>query len=97
MRPATVLLLVESARTAPYGGSLHFFLANRHGLRLRRTVSLIGAVSPQQSDSDVLQIPAGQSVLRVKSVNAREPDGQPIEYVVTRFRADSVQLRVDLA
>jgi len=38
----------------------------------------------------------GQPVLRVKSLNVLEENETPVEYAITRFRADMIQLRIDL-
>lgn len=76
------------------GGSLHEFIDTQHGWRLRRSESLISAALPQGDDASLLAMPAHWPVLRVKSVNVRERDGTPIEYALTRFRADRMQLRI---
>lgn len=76
------------------GGSLHAFIEAQHGWRLTRTESLVSATVPQGDDASLLQMPATAAVLRVKSVNVRERDGTPLEYALTRFRADRMQLRI---
>lgn len=76
------------------GGSLHDFLRRRYARRLRRILSLISAVMPNKEDARRLNVPRNLPVLRVKSVNVDETDGWPVEYVVTRFRGDGVQLSV---
>jgi GntR family phosphonate transport system transcriptional regulator len=77
------------------GGSLHRFLEAHYGCVLRRTESLVTAVLPQGDDATLLAMPPNRPVLRVKSVNVDERDGRPVEYAVTRFRADRVQLRIN--
>jgi GntR family phosphonate transport system transcriptional regulator len=77
------------------GGSLHEFLASRYGCQLRRTESLVTAVLPQGDDARYLGMPQNRPVLRVKSVNVDERDGVPVEYAITRFRADRIQLRIN--
>jgi GntR family phosphonate transport system transcriptional regulator len=77
------------------GGSLHDYLSIRHGLALRRTESLVSAALPQGDDASLLGMPQNQPVLRVKSVNVNERDGTPLEYALTRFRADRIQLRIN--
>lgn len=77
------------------GGSLHQLLADSYGCILRRTESLVTSVLPQGDDARLLGMPQNRPVLRVKSLNVDERDGSPVEYVVTRFRADRVQLRIN--
>jgi GntR family phosphonate transport system transcriptional regulator len=76
------------------GGSLHEFIESAHGWRLQRTESLISSTLPQGDDASLLAMPAAMPVLRVKSVNVRDRDGIPVEYALTRFRADRMQLRI---
>lgn len=76
------------------GRSLHAFLAAEYGCRLRRVESLVSAVLPQGDDARCLGMPQNRPVLRVKSVNVDERDGTPVEYALTRFRADRIQLRI---
>ena len=77
------------------GGSLHEHLAVRYGLKLRRIESLVSAALPQGDDASLLGMAQNQPVLRVKSVNVGERDGTPLEYALTRFRADRIQLRIN--
>ncbi|MHB1353404.1 MAG: phosphonate metabolism transcriptional regulator PhnF [Thiobacillus sp.] len=76
-------------------GSLHEHLAGRYGLKLRRIESLVSAALPQGDDASLLGMAQNQPVLRVKSVNVDERDGTPLEYALTRFRADRIQLRIN--
>lgn len=76
-------------------GSLHAFLAATYGVRLKRTESLVTAVLPQGDDARLLGMPQNRPVLRVKSVNVDDRDGTPVEYAITRFRADRIQLRIN--
>lgn len=75
-------------------GSLHEHLAARYNVNLQRAESLITAVLPQGDDALLLAMPQNQPVLRVKSVNVSAHDGTQLEYALTRFRADRLQLRV---
>lgn len=77
------------------GGSLHAFLTSGYGCRLRRAESLVTGVLPQGDDARCLGMPQNRPVLRVKSVNVDERDGAPVEYAITRFRADRIQLRIN--
>ena len=72
-------------------GSLHAVL-NLHCGVLRRTESLVTAVLPQGDDAKLLGITQQRPVLRVKSLNVFESDATPVEYAITRFRADRIQL-----
>lgn len=78
------------------GGSLHEHLVVHYGSKLRRIESLVSAALPQGDDASLLSMPQNQPVLRVKSVNVDERDGTPLEYALTRFRADRIQLRINL-
>lgn len=74
-------------------GSLHELLTRNFGA-LRRTESLVTAVLPQGDDAKLLGITQNRPVLRVKSLNVLDRDGTPVEYAITRFRADRIQLRI---
>lgn len=74
-------------------GSIHELLTSKCG-SLRRTESLITAVLPQGDDAKLLGIAQTRPVLRVKSLNVLDRDGSPVEYAITRFRADRIQLRI---
>jgi len=75
-------------------GSLHELLAGNCGA-LRRTESLVTAVLPQGDDAKLLGINQNRPVLRVKSLNVLDRSGAPVEYAITRFRADRIQLRIN--
>lgn len=77
------------------GGSLHQFLASNYGCVLRRTESLVTAVLPQGDDARLLGMPQNRPVLRVKSLNLDDRDATPVEYVITRFHAQRIQLRIN--
>jgi GntR family phosphonate transport system transcriptional regulator len=77
------------------GGSLHGFIDERFGMKLKRILSLISSVMPIKEDARRLGLPRNVPVLRVKSLNVNNLDGWPVEYVVTRFRGDAVQLSVE--
>ncbi|MEW5838596.1 MAG: phosphonate metabolism transcriptional regulator PhnF [Pseudomonadota bacterium] len=76
------------------GGSLHAFLSGHLNLRLKRVESLVTATLPQGDDAQLLSMPRNSPVLRVKSLNVSEDTGAPVEYALTRFRADRTQLSV---
>ena len=62
---------------------------------MRRSESLVTAVLPQGDDARILGMPQNRPVLRVKSVNIDQRDSRPVEYAVTRFRADRIQLCIN--
>jgi len=76
------------------GGSLHELIERRYDARLHRLESLVTACLPQGDDAALLSMPQNRPLLRVKSVNVDANDRQPLEYALTRFRADRVQLCV---
>ncbi|MDF1589292.1 MAG: phosphonate metabolism transcriptional regulator PhnF [Gammaproteobacteria bacterium] len=74
------------------GGSLHAFFKQKLNISLLRKESLATASIPIGDDASYLQIPQSFPVLRVKSINIDAVSKHPIEYSITRFRADRVQL-----
>jgi len=76
-----------------HSGSLHDLLSACSG-KLRRTESLVTAILPQGDDAKLLGITQNRPVLRVKSLNVIDLDSTPVEYAITRFRADRIQLRI---
>jgi len=86
----------ESIETGYNGGSLHRFIKENLNIKLRRTDSLITAVLPQGDDALHLSMPQQMPVLRVKSLNVDIHTDLPVEYAVTRFRSDRIQLAVNL-
>jgi GntR family phosphonate transport system transcriptional regulator len=76
------------------GGSLHEFIHRHYGIALRRQESLITAEIPQGEDAALLGMPVHRPLLRVKSINVGSADATPLEYALTRFRADRIQLRI---
>jgi GntR family phosphonate transport system transcriptional regulator len=77
-------------------GSLHDFLYVHYNMKLRRTISLIGAILPDQNDIELLEISGNSPLLLVKSVNVDQTTGEPIEFSVSRFKGISTQLSVEL-
>lgn len=75
-------------------GSLHEFIYSHYGIRLQRQESLVSAEMPKSEDAILLGMPASRPLLRVKSINVHIQDGSPLEYAITRFRADRTQLRI---
>lgn len=77
-------------------GSLHACIQTHYELQLKRVESLVSAILPQGDDASLLCMPKTKPILRVKSINVNERDGTPLEYALTRFRADRIQLRINL-
>ncbi len=77
------------------GGSLHHFLKEHYNITLKRTLSMIRAVLPDQEDMKKLAILGNSPILVVKSVNIDERDSRPIELSVSRFKGVSTQLMVE--
>jgi GntR family phosphonate transport system transcriptional regulator len=76
------------------GGSLHRFITNQCGKRLRRSSSLIRAALPGEPHRKLLNMPGGIAVLTVRSVNVERITRLPVEYVETQFRGDAIQISV---
>lgn len=77
-------------------GSLHACIHKHYQFQLKRVESLVSAVLPQGDDATLLCMPKTHPILRVKSINVNERDGTPLEYALTRFCADRIQLRINL-
>ncbi|MDD2832840.1 MAG: phosphonate metabolism transcriptional regulator PhnF [Methylotenera sp.] len=76
-------------------GSLHAYIHTHYQINLRRSESLVTACLPLGDDARLLNMPQHQAVLRVKSVNVDAENPEiPMEYALTRFRADRIQLRI---
>jgi len=76
-------------------GSLHGLIYELTGRRLKRVQSIITATPVLPEDAALLAIPSNQWILRVKSVNVDAETQCPLEYCVTRFRADRAELSVE--
>ena len=77
-------------------GSLHDFLYTHYRMKLKRTISLISAILPEQNDIDRLEISGNSPLLLVKSVNIDQATCIPIEFSTSRFKGISTQLSVEL-
>jgi GntR family transcriptional regulator, phosphonate transport system regulatory protein len=75
-------------------GSLHKIIEQEFGRKLKRGRTLITAILPTAEDAKALGIGRLQPVLRAKSVNRDASSTAPVEYAVTRFRSDRVELQV---
>lgn len=76
-------------------GSLHDFLEKETGITLHRKESLITSILPRGDDAVLLKMPQTMPVLRVKSLNVNQVNGRPVEFAITRFRSDRIQLSVN--
>lgn len=76
------------------GGSMHAFLYDHTGVTLRRTSSAISTTLPDEQDALLLHIGPSQPVLQVRSLNVNAATQRPLEYCVTRFRGDRLELTV---
>lgn len=77
------------------GGSLHRYLAERFQIALKRMESVITSRLPGEEDAMALRMSPRMPILRVKSLNVDSASGRPVEYVISRFRSDRVQFKVE--
>ncbi len=77
------------------GGSLHQFLFERYNITLKRKVSMIRAILPDQQDMKMLSIMGNSPLLLVRSINVDQQTGKPMELSVSRFKGVSTQLIVE--
>lgn len=82
----------EIGREKYHAGSLHTCLEQEGPIKLERIESMISTRAPTDEDARFLRMPRRIFVLRVKGVNADEASGRPLEYSVTRFRGDRIEL-----
>jgi GntR family phosphonate transport system transcriptional regulator len=86
----------RAAKAEYSGGSLHRFLRDRLGLDPERRRSHVSAQLASRDDAALLGIGRTQPILLVKTVNVDAGSREPIEYAVTRFRGDMIQLEISL-
>jgi GntR family phosphonate transport system transcriptional regulator len=87
--------VIGSALDDYTGGSMHNFLREHCHVVLERQVSHVSADLPKGDDSFLLCISHRLPVLRVASVNVEVASRRPVEFCVSRFRADRIQLRIN--
>jgi len=75
-------------------GSLGSFLTETCGIQSKRISSLVSSAMPNASDNFKLSIFGNQPILKVKTLNKDQVTGKLIEYSVTRFRSDMIQLEI---
>ncbi len=78
-----------------HGGSLHALLAERYGIQPVRRNTAVSAAMPLPAVARQLGLPAGQPVLRLRTVNVHAADGRPFEYAISCIRADRLELVID--
>jgi GntR family phosphonate transport system transcriptional regulator len=76
-------------------GSLHEFLDKTYAVKLKRKCSFITALLPTEDDAALLRISLSHPILRIRSVNINTVTADPVEYVVSRYRADRVEMTID--
>ncbi len=77
------------------GGSLHRFLFEHYSLRVKRTLSMIRAVLPEEDDLKYLAVMGNSPLLLVRSVNVDIETNKPMELCISRFKGVSTQLMVE--
>ena len=77
------------------GGSLHALLAERYGVRPVRRSTAVSASMPLPAAARHLGMPAGQPVLRLRTINIDAASSRPFEYAVSSIRADRLELVID--
>lgn len=75
-------------------GSLGSFLAKEYGLKPKRISSQVSATIPNAKDSFQLGISSSNPILKVKTLNVNLKTNSIVEYSVTRFRSDMIQLEL---
>lgn len=86
------LAMFPDFETSYQGGSLHSLFEQKYAVSPVRKESLTTACLPLGDDATHLLIPKNFPILRVKSVNIDTNTHCPVEYSITRFRSDRVQL-----
>lgn len=76
-------------------GSLYSWLERTHGARITGGHEVIEAAAATRAQAESLKVAVGAPLL-VARRRAHAQDGEPIEYVVTRYRSDRYRFHVDL-
>lgn len=76
-------------------GSLHYFLNEKFGLMPTRRQSFISVRVPSPKIAGLLKISPSLPVMRVKNINVNPGTDQPVEFGITTFRGDRVELSVN--
>lgn len=75
-------------------GSLGTFLAKQCEIEAKRISSQVNAAMPNAQDSFQLGMNSSQPILKVKTLNINVKTNELVEYSVTRFRGDMMQLEL---
>lgn len=75
-------------------GSLHAFIQDAYGIKLKRVLSTISASLPSFEDASTLRVPRTLPILTVRSLNLSLETDTPVEYVESVFRSDRIELSV---
>ncbi|MGC9423693.1 phosphonate metabolism transcriptional regulator PhnF, partial [Vibrio sp.] len=86
--------IVNDAFDRYESGSLGSFLAKHCDIQAKRISSLVSASMPNAQDSFHLGMGSCQPILKVKTLNLDLKTNQLVEYSVTRFRGDMMQLEL---
>lgn len=86
--------IVKDAFDDYESGSLGMFLAKQCEIEAKRISSQVNAVMPNAQDSFQLGMNSAQPILKVKTLNINVKTVELVEYSVTRFRGDMMQLEL---
>ena len=75
-------------------GSLGAFLKTECGIHAKRISSLVSSAMPNAEDGFRLGLANSQPILKVKTINEDTKTGRRVEYSITRFRSDMIQLEI---
>ncbi|ABM05373.1 transcriptional regulator, GntR family [Psychromonas ingrahamii 37] len=75
-------------------GSLGEFLKAECGIQTKRVSSLVSATRSNEQDSFRLGMSSNRPILKVKTINEDTQTGKRVEYSITRFRSDMIQLEI---
>lgn len=75
-------------------GSLGTFLKAEYDIQAKRISSLVSSAMPNAEDSFKLGMASSQPILKVKTINEDTKTGRRVEYSITRFRSDMIQLEI---
>jgi len=81
-------------RHLPNFTSLYKILRENYNIHPQGKYQTIEATYPTWKDIERLQINEHISILQVKTL-AVQPDGTPVEFVISRIRGDRYQLRIN--
>lgn len=77
------------------GGSLHAFLDSKFHVKPSRRQSFISVKMPSPQTASLLKISPSLPIMCIKNVNVIPGSGEPVEFGITTFRGDRVELSVN--